>query len=245
MKDSSLVSWMMLCALALPSAGDEGAAGRPDLRQLQAEVDRLDDTLLEAGDSDPRSQEFQQRVEGIREDLAELKHRAQADAREDAPGMGVAKAELDALRAAAIDLRDEVDRTLGQRSGRFEIPGGTEFAVRLGQSVSSRTARPEERVEARVTQAVRLAGTVAIPAGTSVQGSVLEAQPARRSARGGRLDLAFDSLVLRDGRTISIQANVVGPTPGGALTGTERGDVELKAGTELTLRLQHPAVGTR
>jgi len=73
----------------------------------------------------------------------------------------------------------------------------------------SRTARLEDRFEATVARPVYLDGRIVIPDGSRVQGTVTEVQRAQRPARGGRLNLAFDRLLLDDGSTVDLTARVV------------------------------------
>jgi hypothetical protein len=51
-------------------------------------------------------------------------------------------------------------------------------------------------------------GRIAIPAGTEVRGIVRDVEPARRPAHGGRLELAFGSLVL-EGQPVGMRTSVV------------------------------------
>jgi hypothetical protein len=133
--------------------------------------------------------------------------------RDEAQGLGASKAEVEEIRRSIVDLRDYVDRSLGTRSRRtgtseISVPNGTEMAVRLDTPLSSKTARREDRVEATVAESVRVDGDVQIPAGTRVRGIVQDAQPAERPSRGGRLDLAFDQLLMPNGRRVDIRSSV-------------------------------------
>ncbi len=60
-------------------------------------------------------------------------------------------------------------------------------------------------------------GRVVIPAGTRVEGVVQRVEPASRPVRSGRLDLAFDRLVLDDGRALPLQSRVVSVGQQGAI----------------------------
>jgi hypothetical protein len=89
------------------------------------------------------------------------------------------------------------------------VPEGTEIMVRLEQALSSRTARVEDRFDASVARPVYVNDRVVIPAGTRIQGTITQAEPAQRPARGGRLNLAFDRLYLDDGSTVDLNTRVV------------------------------------
>lgn len=88
------------------------------------------------------------------------------------------------------------------------VPQGTLLEVRLETPLSSRSARPEDRVRGSVARPVVADRRVLIPAGTRLEGLVEDARPAERPIRGGRLDLAFDRVVLVDGRAMPIVSRV-------------------------------------
>jgi hypothetical protein len=282
MKKLGLLCFLFSALLAVPAAAQSAAATRSDLRELQAEVQRLDDSLAAVRDSDPRAREFRRRADAIRDDLNRLKDAVRLESREDRQDLAVSKAEVDEVRQATIELRRDIDRSVGGATGSRDsrdvssIPDGTEIAIRLDRSVSSKTARPEDRIEASVTEPVRVGGTVAVPAGASVTGIVQAVEAARRPAHGGRLELSFDSMETREGRTVPIRSRVVSLKEdsvdkskvglgavlggvlgavldggkgaligvlvggGGAVVGTKGDEVELPAGTVLTLRLERP-----
>ena len=75
MKKLGLLCFLLSVSLAVPSAHAQSstAATQSDLRQLQAEVERLDDSLAEMSDSNPRAREFRRRADAIRDDLNRLK----------------------------------------------------------------------------------------------------------------------------------------------------------------------------
>jgi hypothetical protein len=291
MKKLGLLCFLLSVSLAVPSAFAQSstAATRSDLRQLQAEVERLDDSLADVNDSNPRAREFRRRADAIRDDLNRLKDAVRTESREDRDPLGVSKAEVDAVRQATIELRRDIDRSLESSSGRngatsarnVSIPDGTDIAVRLEQSVSSRTARPEDRIEASVAEPVRVDGVVAIPSGARVRGIVQAVEPARRPAHGGRLEVSFDTLETAEGRMVPMRSRVVSLKEdsvdkskvgigaalggilgavldggkgaligvlvggGGAMVGSKGDEVELPAGTILTLRLERPVPTAR
>ena len=277
MKRFGLLCFLLSMCVAVPAAAQSTAATRSDLRQLQAEVERLDDSLAQVRDADPRAREFRRRADAIRDDLNRLKDVA-TESRENREALGVSKAEVDAVRQATIDLRRDIDGSMAadsrsRASGALEIPDGTEIAVRLERRISSKTARVEDRIEASVAEPVRVGGTVAVPTGATVTGIVQAVEAASRPAHGGRLELSFDSLETAGGRTVSIRSRVVSLQEdgvdkskvglgavlggvlgavldggkgaligaivggGGAVVGTKGDEVELPAGTVLTLRL--------
>jgi hypothetical protein len=89
-----------------------------------------------------------------------------------------------------------------------EIPVGTEFDVRLQSSLSSDTARVEDRFEA--TTMVDLQderGRVLVPAGALMRGLVSSVTKTTHTERTGRLTLTFDRITFH-GTSYPIHATV-------------------------------------
>ena len=275
-------------AATVPALADHpGTATPAELRELRTEVNRLDDSLKMVRDDHPRAREFRNREKEIREDLAWLRDQMLQHQRDESKGLGASSAEVEALRREIRSLRNDIDDALdgpvAGRGGDVDVPDGTQIQLRLEEPLSSRTARPEDRVVATVAEPVYGEGDSsrpAIPAGTEVRGVVEDVQRAQRPSKGGRLDMSFDSLVLGN-QPVSIDARVVQVKEGGiderraglgaliggvlgavldgkkgALVGAIVGgtgavvassgeEVELPAGTLLTLRLERPLRAAR
>lgn len=268
-------------AAAVPALADHPQTATPsELRELRVEVNRLDDRLRMVHDDHPRAREFRNREKEIREDLAWLRDQMLQHQKDEGKGLGASRKEVEALRKEIRSLGDDIDASLdalAASAGQIDVPDGTEIQLRLEEPISSKTARPEDRVVATVAEPVYPArkGRVAIPAGTEVRGVVEAVQRAERPSKGGRLEMSFDSLVV-DEQRVSMDARVVEVKEGGiderkaglgaliggvlgavvdgkkgALVGAILGgtgavvassgsEVELPAGTLLTLRLERP-----
>jgi hypothetical protein len=85
------------------------------------------------------------------------------------------------------------------------IPSGQEIDVRLGTTLSSKTAKVEQRFEATTVADVTQNGRVLIPAGSRVRGVVSAVDPADRLHRAGSLTLSFDEIEVR-GRANPLRA---------------------------------------
>jgi len=85
------------------------------------------------------------------------------------------------------------------------VPEGTKVRVRLEQELSSATADQGQPVQLSVLENVMVNEQVGIPAGTSVHGKVLLAQPKRRMGRTGRLDFSVDEIALANGHRIPVR----------------------------------------
>ena len=105
---------------------------------------------------------------------------------------------------------------------RGVIPAGQEIDVRLNTSLSSETAKAEQRFEATTVVDVMQDGTLLIPAGSVVRGVVSSVKPAGRVERTGSMTLSFDQVQVR-GRTVPIR--------GMATQVFESGGIREEAGT--------------
>jgi hypothetical protein len=197
------------------AADHPSGATEADMRELQADLALLDDTMADLPAGHARAEEFRQRADDLRDDLTWLKVQIRRHRQDRREGTGATTAEVDALRATIADLQRDLDDSLDRRlTGQVTLPQGTEVVVRLEQSLSSRTARREDRVNASVVDTVTWEGRTAIPAGTRVRGIVTNVEPAERPAKGGQLDLAFDSIWLDDRTRTDLRTRVVSLRPG-------------------------------
>jgi hypothetical protein len=102
------------------------------------------------------------------------------------------------------------------------VPAGQELDVRLGTTLSSKTAKVEQRFEATTVADLVQNGNVLIPAGARVRGVVSAVDPADRLHRAGSLTLSFDEINVR-GRTY--------PLRGMATSVFESGGIREETGT--------------
>jgi hypothetical protein len=78
----------------------------------------------------------------------------------------------------------------------LDIPAGTEFDVRLGQSLSSSTNLAEDRFEATTLVDLKEGDTILVPAGSVMRGVVSSVTKTSRTERTGRMTLAFDQITI-------------------------------------------------
>jgi hypothetical protein len=98
------------------------------------------------------------------------------------------------------------------------VPSDAVLGLQIERTVSSELARVEDRVDARVTRDVRVADRVAIPAGSTVRGSVSEVDRGGRMKGKARLAIRFHTIVLADGTQLALKTDPVvreGQSPGG------------------------------
>ena len=89
------------------------------------------------------------------------------------------------------------------------VPADAVIGLQIERTISSEVARVEDRVEARVTRDVRVGDRVAIPAGSVVQGSVMEVERGGKVKERARLGIRFHTVVLADGSRLGIKTDSV------------------------------------
>ncbi len=274
---------LVLVAATVPAFADHPAAATSeDLRALRTEVNRLDDSLSTMQDNDPRATEFRDREAEIREDLTWLSGEIRRHRQDESQGLGATKTAVDKLRREIASLRNDLDGAYDAPAGGDvgSVPDGTEIQARLEETVTSKTARVEDRVTATIAEPVTVRGQRAIAAGTELRGLVRRVERAQRPSKGGRLEIEFDTMMV-GGRRVPMEARVVSIEEGGvdkkraglgaiiggvlgavldggkgaiigaivggtgAVVASEGEDVELPAGTVLTLRLDRPLAVAR
>ncbi len=97
------------------------------------------------------------------------------------------------------------------------VPASSVVGLNVVTSITSETARVEDRVEARVTRDVLADGRVAIPAGTRVIGDVTLVERGGKMKDKARLGVRFHTLVLADGNQIPFRTDAIfreGASPG-------------------------------
>lgn len=86
------------------------------------------------------------------------------------------------------------------------LEDGTPVRLRIAQTVSSADAHVNDRVEFEVLEDIRVSDVLVINKGGIAWGTVTEAQPKRRMARGGKLEIVMDSVRLVDGEKAALRA---------------------------------------
>jgi hypothetical protein len=75
------------------------------------------------------------------------------------------------------------------------------IGIRLDSSISSETAKVEDRVQARVSRDVTVDERVAVPAGARLEGNVTLVEKGGKFKERARLGVRFTTLILADGAT--------------------------------------------
>lgn len=200
--------------LAGPAAGQGQTMTNTDVQRLQ---DAIADTQRDV-----------ERVE--QRDLATQLETSLGDLRDEATYLKVKIRKGESVsRGEYFDLRDRVDdiraRARGTsstasrgsspsstsssgRTARGDVPSGTEFDVKLTNSLSSGTAQVEDRFEANTVVDLMEGDRVLVPAGSTMRGVVSSVKKAGRVERRGSLTLAFDRITVR-GKDYPLRGTVI------------------------------------
>ena len=208
----------------------------------QADVQRLQDALADAGRD----------VSGAHARDAALATRLEtelSDLRDDVAYVRVKLRKNETVpRTDYFDLRDRIDDVrarargeTGPKSGSsttptsssrgssgLDVPAGTEFDVRLGQSLSSSTNLVEDRFEATTMVDLQNGDRVVVPAGSVMRGVVSSVTKAGRVERTGKMTVAFDQVTI-GGRAYPIRGTVTQAIESSGIKG-EAGKIGAGAG---------------
>ena len=90
-------------------------------------------------------------------------------------------------------------QSASQKAHMVSVPAGTELTLALDTTLSSETSQAGDSFSATVVEPIVEDGREVIPAGSTIQGRVTEAVPAKRGAGEARLGLSFGALRLASG----------------------------------------------
>jgi len=213
---TTMCAWVLAGALALAQSAPDLAALAAKLEQAQAAVARSERT----GSARP-SAALDSELKDLQDDLAYLRVKARRGERVSDQD----RYDLD-LRLTTFTAR--LGQQIGDDRAPHELPVGTELDVRLQTTLTSRTARVEDRVEATTLVDLYQGDQVLVPAGSVLSGSVTSVDPASRTDRKGSLTVQFRTLRLGND-TRDIRGSVVGALESEGLKG-EAGRIGAGAG---------------
>jgi hypothetical protein len=124
-------------------------------------------------------------------------------------GTGTPPAEKTDKPASAPGVNLRADAGVGSHAGsrsatapaapamvELSVPLGTQLVLKLENAVSSETAQPEQAIRATVVKPIVVDGTVVIPEGASVKGTVIAAQRSGRVKGVATLTLGFNEVTV-------------------------------------------------
>lgn len=121
------------------------------------------------------------------------------------------RAEPDQPRPRPEILKPRPEETSSGRSMNMIVPEGTTMRLRLEHTLSTRTNRQGDRFAATVDEPVYVSGSsqVAVPAGSSVKGSISQSERPGRAKGTATLHLRFESITLPGGKETPFEATLV------------------------------------
>src|SRR5919201_5975972 len=104
-----------------------------------------------------------------------------------------------------------------------QIAAGTVIPAELSKSVDAKKSKQGDKVEAKVTMDMLSHGQIVIPRNTKIIGHIANTKPHSKDSPDSKVEIAFDRLLMKDGREIPFQASIqalsrpqqVAPTAGG------------------------------
>lgn len=95
------------------------------------------------------------------------------------------------------------------RFDEVSVAADSVLGVSLDSTISSETAKVEDRVNARISRDVIVDGKVAVPSGARLEGVVTEVVRGGKFKERARLGVTFQTLILADGTKISLATDPV------------------------------------
>ena len=89
-----------------------------------------------------------------------------------------------------------------------QIAAGTVIPAELSKSVDAKKSKQGDKVEAKVTMDMLSHGQIVIPRNTKVIGHVANTKPRTKDSPDSKVEIAFDRLLMKDGREIPFQAAI-------------------------------------
>ena len=182
------------------SPAPTGRASAPE--PTPAVVDPTTVTVAEARSADPAP------VQTARADLPAVEGWTRPEATEPFPETAPEPSET----AAIITTIGSIDSPAPEPVPEFvelEIAADSVIGLQVDTAVSTRTAKVEDTVEARVTRDVLVADQVAVPAGTRMLGSVVLVEKGGKLRDAARLGVRFHTLVLDDGLQVPVVTETI------------------------------------
>lgn len=231
---------LLLSVAVTGTASAQASAQGPNV--TQADVQRLQDALADAGrdvsGAHARDAALATRLEtelnDLRDDVAYVRVKLRKNET-------VPRGDYFDLRDRIDDLRARARGETGPKSGSstaptsssrgsagLDVPAGTEFDVRLGQSLSSSTNLVEDRFEATTMVDLQNGDRVVVPAGSVMRGVVSSVTKAGRVERTGKMTVAFDQVTI-GGRAYPIRGTVTQAIESSGIKG-EAGKIGAGAG---------------
>lgn len=205
--------WTIIAAAllgAVPALALQKLATSDDLAKLQADLKNLEADLASTSMESLPERE-RERIQEIDEEVTYLKVKMRKHEAAGGEGTGVSLDEVRSLRLDVADLRNDLRSYLTRpaaSSSTVTLPAGSEFALRLEDTLGSETASPGDRFTASAAEPIMHGNRVVIEAGSLFHGRVEAVDRAGgRTDRTAKLVLAVNQVEYQ-GKTQDISATV-------------------------------------
>ena len=180
-----------------------------------ADIQRLQDGIYDASQdvSAARSRDgalagrLQMELDDLRDEIVYLKVKLRKNERVARSDYSDVRDRIDSVRTRSHPAPPPPPQPVQPQVAFSDVRVGTEFQARLQSSLSSETAKVEDRVDATTIDDIRDGDRIVVPAGSILRGIVKSVNKAGRLDRRGNLTLTFDRLTIGN-RTYDIRATL-------------------------------------
>ena len=123
----------------------------------------------------------------------------------------------------SLSAQEQSPSPAAPATGILRLEDGTPVKLRITRTISSASAQVGDRVDFETLEDISVNNIVVIPKGSIAWGTVTEAHKKRRMGRGGKLNVAIDSVRLADGEKAALRA--VKDSQGGGHVGAMTGAI--------------------
>jgi len=110
--------------------------------------------------------------------------------------------------APATAVSESAGPATGQASLEGQMPAGTVIVAELSKSLDAKKVKPGDKIEAKTSMDLLSQGKVVIPRDTKIVGHVIEAKAHSKDSPDSMLGIAFDRMLLKEGRELPMQAAI-------------------------------------
>ncbi|MBP7777051.1 MAG: hypothetical protein KA371_07990 [Acidobacteria bacterium] len=146
-------------------------------------------------------------LDEVRDDIAYLRGKLRREGKVSQSEVADVRTRLDRIRMRAQAASRGLS-TSAPSGGARELPVGTEVDVRLLSTLTTATAKVEDRIEATTVLNIDNQDHVLVPAGSVFRGTVTTVNRPGRIDRKGSLTLLFDQVTVRN-ETMKVRATVL------------------------------------
>ena len=112
---------------------------------------------------------------------------------------------------AAVPLAQVTQATTAAKSGSTTVTLKKDavIGIRTDEAVTSEKARVDDKITAKVSRDVIVDGVTAIPAGTRLEGTVVQVERPTKASPRGKLGIRFTALVRPDNTRVAISTSTI------------------------------------